>query len=61
MKLLESAPAARTTVQSPLRWSASADWKLDYCNIARLSPAEIARRRAAFDKQKAVAKEVRSA
>ncbi len=61
LRLLESAPAARTTVQSPLRWSESADWKLDYCNIARLSPEEIARRRAAFDKQKAVAKEVRSA
>ena len=61
LKLLESAPGARTTVQSPLRWSESADWKLDYCNIARLSSEEIARRRAAFDKQKAVAKEVRSA
>jgi D-proline reductase (dithiol) PrdB len=61
LRLLESAPAARTTVQSPLRWSTSADWKLDYCNIARLSPEEIARRRADFDKQKAVAKEVRSA
>jgi hypothetical protein len=61
LKLLESAPAARTTVQSPLRWSASADWKLDYSNIARLSPEEIARRRAEFDRQKDVAKEVRSA
>ena len=61
LRLLESAPAARTTVQSPLRWSESAGWKLDYCNIARLSPEEIARRRADFDKQKAVAKEVRSA
>ncbi len=61
LRLLESAPAARTTVQSPLRWSESAGWKLDYCNIARLTPEEIARRRADFDKQKAVAKEVRSA
>ncbi len=61
LRLLESAPAARTTVQSPLRWSESADWKLDYCNIARLTPEEIARRRADFDRQKAVAKEVRSA
>jgi len=58
LRLLESAPAARTTAQSPLRWSDSADWKLDYCNIARLSPEEIARRRADFDKQKAVAKNV---
>jgi hypothetical protein len=37
LALLEAAPAARTTVQSPLRWSDSAEWKLDYCNIARLS------------------------
>ncbi len=39
LRLLETAPAARTTVQSPLRWSASADWKLDYCNVERLSAA----------------------
>ena len=59
LAVLESAPAARTTVQSPLRWSASADWKLDYCNIDRLTPDEIARRRAAFDEGKAQAKAVR--
>lgn len=59
LALLETAPAARTTVQSPLRWSASADWKLDYCNVARLSPEEIARRRAAFDEGKAHAKALR--
>lgn len=59
LRLLASAPAARTTVQSPLRWIASAAWKLDYCNIDRLSREEIARRRAAFDAQKAVAKDLR--
>jgi D-proline reductase (dithiol) PrdB len=59
LKLLETAPAARATVQSPLRWSASADWKLDYCNIARLSPEEIARKRVAFDAQKSIAKRLR--
>jgi D-proline reductase (dithiol) PrdB len=59
LQLLEGAPAARTTVQSPLRWSSSSVWKLDYCNIERLSPQEIARRRAAFDAQKAIAKELR--
>jgi hypothetical protein len=46
-------------VQSPLRWSPSADWKLDYCNVARLPPDEIARRRAAFDAGKAQAKALR--
>jgi hypothetical protein len=60
LKLLEAAPAARTTVQSPLRWSSSAEWKLDYCNIALLSAEEIKRRRAAFDAQKTVAKQARS-
>src|SRR5215472_12788672 len=61
LRLLQTAPAARTTVQSPLRWSTSPDWKLDYCNIERLSPEEIARRRAEFDKGKAEAKRVREA
>ncbi len=58
-KLLEGAPAARTTVQSPLRWSESAAWKEDYMNLEKLSPEEIARRRAEFDRQKAVAKGLR--
>jgi glycine/betaine/sarcosine/D-proline reductase family selenoprotein B len=59
LRVLETAPAARTTVQSPLVWSASPDWKLDFQNIARMSPEEIARRRADFDKQKQVAKGLR--
>ncbi|HWI79456.1 MAG TPA: glycine/sarcosine/betaine reductase selenoprotein B family protein [Ramlibacter sp.] len=61
LRVLESAPAARTTVQSPLRWSASPDWKLDYCNIDRLAPAEIQRRRAEFDRGKEEAKARRQA
>ena len=59
LALLEAAPAPRTTVQSPLVWSPDPDWKLDYSNIARLSPEEIARRRAEFDKGKAIAKGLR--
>ena len=59
LDVLESAPAARTSVQSPLAWSASPDWKLDFQNIAQLSPDEIARRRADFDKQKQVATRMR--
>jgi hypothetical protein len=61
LELLESASAARTTVQSPLRWSDSPDWKLDYCNIDRLTPEDIERRRAEFDRAKATARQVRSA
>ena len=45
--------------RSPLTWSASPDWKLDFQNVAQMSPEEIARRRAEFDKQKAVAKDLR--
>src|SRR5205085_8290222 len=59
LSVLESAPAPRTTVQSPLKWSADPDWKLDYCNIERLGPEEIARRRAEFDQGKAQARSVR--
>ena len=59
LRVLETAPAPRTTVQSPLRWSADAAWKLDFSNIARLSPEEIARRRAEFDRQKEIAKTIR--
>ena len=59
LRVLESAPGPRTTVQSPLVWSANPDWKLDYCNIARLSPEEIRQRRADFDKQKETALKVR--
>jgi D-proline reductase (dithiol) PrdB len=61
LRMLESAPAARTTVQSPLRWSESSEWKLDYANIERLTPEEIERRRAEFDQVKAQAKINRTA
>ncbi|HEV7259743.1 MAG TPA: glycine reductase [Bosea sp. (in: a-proteobacteria)] len=56
---LERAPAPRTTVQSPLIWAPTPDWKLDYCNIDRLSPEEIRRRRSDFDAQKETAKALR--
>jgi len=60
LRVLEAAPGPRTTMQSPLRWSADASWKLDFSNIARLSAEEIARRRAEFDRQKEIAKTVRA-
>jgi D-proline reductase (dithiol) PrdB len=60
LRVLEAAPGPRTTVQSPLRWSADPAWKLDYSNIALLSPEEIARRRAEFDRQKEIAKTIRT-
>jgi hypothetical protein len=56
LRLLESAPAPRTTVQSPQRWSDSAAWKQDYCNVSRTSADALARLRAEFDAAKAAAK-----
>ena len=56
LRVLEAAPAARTTVQSPLRWTADADWKLDYSNVERLTQEELQRRRAEFDRGKEEAK-----
>ena len=61
LRLLETAPGARTTMQSPLRWSESGAWKLDYNNVAQMNPDELARRRAEFDKQKEIARGNRAA
>ena len=59
LRLLESAPGPRTTLQSPLRWSESAEWKVDYCNAERLSAEELKRLRAEFDRGKEAAREIR--
>jgi D-proline reductase (dithiol) PrdB len=54
--LLETATAPRTTLQSPQRWSASSDWKPDYCNAERVGPEELARLRHEFDGAKLAVK-----
>jgi hypothetical protein len=59
LALLETAAEPRTTLESPLRWSGSDAWKLDYSNVKLLSADEIARRRAEFDRGKEAAKAVR--
>ena len=56
LRTLESAPAARTTVQSPLRWSPDAAWKRDYLDLTKLSPDTVAERRKEFDEVKTVAR-----
>ena len=61
LRTLESAFAARTTVQSPLRWSDSPEWKLDYSNAERASPEELKRARQEMDEVKATAKRIREA
>jgi hypothetical protein len=56
LRVLEAAPGARTTMQSPLRWAADAAWKRDYLDLERMPPEELARRRREFDEQKAIAR-----
>lgn len=59
LRLLESAPAARTTVQSPIVWSSDPVWKLDYSNLERLSPVEISSLRDEAEKARITARELR--
>jgi len=59
LRVLESAIGPRTTLQSPLRWTEDAFWKLDFSNIEQLSKEELTRRRADFDRNKQIAKERR--
>ena len=56
LRLLEAAPGACTTMQSPLRWNADGTWKLDYLNLEQIGADELARRRAEFDRQKELAR-----
>jgi hypothetical protein len=54
--VLETAPGPRTTVQSPQRWNDDASWKLDYNNLAKLTPEDLEERRKEFDVVKSVIK-----
>ena len=56
LRLLEHAPGPRTTVASPLPWTADPTWKAKYLDVAKLSPEDIAERRKEFEVVKAVAK-----
>jgi hypothetical protein len=59
LRLLESAPVPRTTVQSPLIWSSDPSWKLDYSNLERLSKDEVARLREEAEQARITARELR--
>ena len=59
LRLLESAPAPRTTVQSPLVWSSDPSWKLDYSNLERLSKEEVSRLREEAEQARITARELR--
>ena len=56
LRVLESAPGPRTTVQSPQRWSDDASWKLDFNDISKLTPEALAERRKEFEVVKSVAR-----
>ena len=58
LRVLESAPAPRTTVQSPQRWSEDGAWKLGYNNLEKLTPEQIAEKRQEFDVVKATIKTI---
>ena len=59
LRLLESAPAARTTMQSPLVWSVDPSWKLDYSNLEKLSKQEVERLRDEAEQARITARELR--
>ena len=59
LRVLETAPTSRTTVQSPQRWSDELAWKVEFQNVEYMSAEEIARRRSEFDKIKQVGQRVR--
>ena len=59
LRTLETAPAACTTVQSPLRWHTDALWKLRVLNPALLTDDDIARLRAENAGIKATAQALR--
>ncbi len=56
LMLLSVARAPRTTWRNPQVWPGPPDWREDYSNADRLSPEEIAARRAAFDAAKRAAR-----
>ena len=56
LRVLETAPGPRTTVQSPQRWNDDGRWKLDYLDLTKLTPEKLEERRREFDVVKSVAK-----
>ena len=61
LRVLESAPGPRTTVQSPLRWSEDGAWKRDYLDLTTLTPDKLAERKREFDEVKSIARAKREA
>ena len=59
LRLLESAPAPRTTVQSPLIWSTDPSWKSDYSNLEKFTQQEVERLRDEAEQARITARELR--
>jgi hypothetical protein len=59
LALFESATGPRTTAVSPQKWTTDARWKDDYLDVSAMPADELARRRAEFAQQKAVAQRIR--
>ena len=59
LRVLESAPGPRTTMQSPLIWTEDPSWKLDYSNIERLSAEEVFRLKEEAEQVRKTAKALR--
>lgn len=55
LSLFDSATAPRTTIVSPQRWAENDRWKRDFMNVDTLSAEELARRKSAFEAEKAAA------
>ena len=58
LRVLETAPGPRTTVQSPQRWNGDASWKLDYNDLSKLTPEDIAEKKKEFEGVKATIKDM---
>lgn len=59
LSVLESATGPRTTVQNPLRWTDSSEWKADYCNVAQFSEDELKTLAEDAERARIVAQKVR--
>ena len=59
LQLFEYVISPQTTMQSPLVWPSDPSWKLDYANLDRLLPEEIARLRAEAEETRITARDLR--
>ncbi len=61
LELLATADTPRTTWTSPLQWSDSDNWKVDFYDISQLTEGQLKNLRRDFDQQKQVARQRRQA